>query len=227
MINKVGKASKNVLKLIFALLIILGLLLIIVLIINNNPVNKKLKFIYNDEKDANISIMPTNVDKLFVNYKGNINQKAIYKTMNLFTTELVEEYFLATNSLSNEELESYYNNNSVEIEKLLGITEKSKFIKFCNYLKENLKTNNLELLSYTINPKSVKRFNNQTNAVIIVNYESNNPIAFTIKIQNKEDKSKTPIYFEECVDENMKSYEYIPNDYETPDTIEPTGKVIE
>lgn len=226
MIRKENNTSERIKKLVILMVIILGLLLIAVLAINNNPTNKNLRFIYNDNKDTNISVMPTNVDKLFVNYKGNVSQKSIYKSMDIFTTKLVEKYYSETNQLSIEEIEKYYNKNSTMIEKELGITDYNKFFNFCDNLKSNLKESNLNLISYTINPNTIKKINNQTIAVIIVNYENNDPIAFTLRIQNAVDKGKTPIYFEECIDEKIKSYEYKPNEYETPDLIEPTGRVI-
>lgn len=224
--KKSKKEIQNVKKAIFVLLVICIALLIVTLIIYNNPTNKNLRYIYNAKKQGNIEIMPTNIDQLFVKYQGNIEQRSLYKAMYLFVDELVEKYYLKTKDMNNEEIRGYFKNNSETIEKELGIVEEEVFYEFCEDLKNNLDGENLELVSYTINPNSIKKLSSQTKCSIIVKYNNNQKIAFNLLIQRYLDESKTPIYYEACIDENILSYEYIENDYETPDSIEPTGKVI-
>lgn len=226
MIRKVNNNIKNIKKIIIILFIILICLIIFMMLIYNNPTNKNLRYIYNSKKEGNIAIMPTNVDKLFVKYKGNIEQRSLYKTMYWFADELVEKYYLATNELSEDDINAYFNNNFKIIEKELGITENEKFCEFCENLRNNLNGSDIEITSYTIYPDSIKILTSYTKCSMVLKYNNTQKIAFYLFIQNSLNKNKTPIYYEACTDESVLSYEYIDNDYETPDSIEPTGKVI-
>ena len=217
--------KKKIKKVIMLLLFVVIILVCIAVVIYNSPINKKLRYIYNERKEGNIDIMPTNVDKLFEVYRGDVNQRSLYKAMDCFVNELIKKYYLATQNLNNDELDKYFNKNSTVIEKELGITDVDKFNAFCENLKKNLDEEFLNVVSYTINPNSVKSFNKYTRCSIIVNYENGKKIAFNLYIQNKTDKSKMPIYYEACVDENIISYNYINTDYETPKSAESTGKV--
>ena len=57
--------KKKIKKVIMLLLFVVIILVCIAVVIYNSPINKKLRYIYNERKEGNIDIMPTNVDKLF------------------------------------------------------------------------------------------------------------------------------------------------------------------
>lgn len=227
MAKKQSLKAKKIKKIIILLFVFLLALLIGVVVVYNNPTDKKIRYIYNTEKVGTIDIMPTNVDKLFVNYKGKVPSRSVYKAMDVFVNQLVPKYVLATKNLSKDKISNYFKENHRNIEKELGITEEEKFVSFCDNLNKNLKNNELTLSSYTINPNSVKKFSARTEYVIIVKYNDNQKIAFKLSLQNKVKEEKTPIYYEACTDEIMLEYEYIPNEYETPEEIKPTGRVVE
>ena len=84
--------SKIIRNYIIALFVLLILFVIGYLIVINLPVNKRLRLIYNENKEGNIEIMPTNVTELFMDYEGSINQRSIYKAMYLFADEIVKSY---------------------------------------------------------------------------------------------------------------------------------------
>lgn len=220
-------SKSKIKKMLILLMILFVLLLTIIIVIYNNSIDRKLRYIYNDKKDGNIEIMPTNVDKVLASYKGDISQRSLYKELDYFANEVIEKYYLKTRDLDDGNLESYYNENQQTINKELGITEANKFSEFCKNLKDNLNGDTLKLTSYTFYPDDVEVGKTYTKCSLIINYNNNQKIAFYLYIQNTIDKTKTPIYYESCLDENILSYEYIENDYETPDSIEPTGKVIE
>ena len=90
-------------------------------------------------------------------------------------------------------------------------------IKNNNYSKDVLATINV------LKSLGSKIIINKDNLIIKPGNKVN---AFNLYIQNKTDKSKMPIYYEACVDENIISYNYINNDYETPKSVESTGKVV-
>lgn len=213
-------------KIITLLIIIVIILIILALIIYNNPTDRNLRYIYNTKKVGTINIMPTNIDKIFEDYNSKTDQRSIYKSMDLFVNEYVEKYYIATKDLSKEQINSYFNKNKNVIEKELGITSEEIFNEFAENLKNNLKGENLELVSYTVNPKTVKKISSKINYVIIVEYSNNQKIGFKLTIQNNIDKNKTPIFYQACTDEESLSYEYTPNDYETPDDVEPIGRVL-
>lgn len=221
------KNIKNIRKAIIILVIMLIILLIALIILYNNPTDKTLRYIYNTKEEGNIDIMPTNVDKLFEVYSGNVNQRSLYKAMYCFATEYVEKYYLDTKNLSNDGIEEYFDSNSKSIEKELGISDKDKFNSFCENLKNNLSGDNLNLVSYTINPNYIKRTTSSTECSIVIKYDNNSKIAFYLSIQNELNENKTPIYYEACTDEEILSYEYTNNNYVTPDAVQSPGKVIE
>lgn len=224
--NRNKNNTKNIKKLIILLALICIILLVLILVIYNNPTDKTLRYIYNTKEVGIIDIMPTNVDKLFSRYEGNNDQRSLYKSMDLFVNEFIQNYYLETKNLSKDDLKKYFNENSKKIKVELGITEEENFNSFCNNLKNTLNSDDLKLISYTINPISVKKYSSHIAGVMIVKYGNNQKIAFYLTIRNKIDESKSPITYAECTDEEMIKYEYIENDYETPETITPTGRVI-
>lgn len=215
---------KKIKKYIILLFILLILLLAILIVIYNNPVDKKLRYIYNEKKTGDISVMPNNVVDLFTKYQGRINQRSIYKALYSFVDETLEKYYLQIKSLNNEEVKKYYNQNTKNIVKELGITEESEFIKFCETIK-NLQGTELSLQEYTINPTSLKNKKGYTECVLLIKYENNEPIGVYLNITNDKDINKTPINYKGGVEEKYLEYEYVPNDY--TQVIQSPGKVIQ
>ncbi len=224
--QKKKQKIQNLKKVIVLLIVIAIILMILALVIYNNPTDRKLRYIYNTKKVGTINIMPTNVNKIFTDYKFNIEQRSIYKAMDVFVNEYVEKYYLAIKDLNKEQISNYFNKNKSVIEKELGIISEEIFSKFAENLKNNLNGESFELVSYTISPESVKKTSRKLNYVIIVKYSNNQKIGFELTILNSVNKNKTPISYEACTDEEILSYEYVPNDYETPDDIEPIGRVL-
>lgn len=222
------KKKRIILMIIILMFVILIYLLVNINSLNNkNPKEKDLKYIYNTKVEGNINIMPTNVDKIFVKYKGNIDQRSIYKALDLFVNEFVEKYYNETKIFNDEnEINNYFNENKIIIEKELGINNEKDFNSFCGNLKENLNSDTLELLSYTMNPETIKNEDGCLNCVMLINYNNNQKVGFQISIKNTMDKEKTPIEYKACEDKEKLQYEYEKNDYETPKSIVPTGRVI-
>lgn len=214
---------KKVKKYIIMLFMLLILLLAILIVIYNNPVDKNLRYIYNEKKAGNISVMPNNVTDLFTKYQGRINQRSIYKGLYIFVNEILEKYYLETKSLSNEDVKKYYNQNIKNIGKEIGITQEDEFIKFYETIK-NLHGTELSLEEYTINPTTIKNKKGYTECVLLIKYQNNEQIGIYLNILNNKDINKTPINYKGGVEEKDLEYEYIPNDY--TQVVQSPGKVV-
>lgn len=215
--------KKKIKTLITLMSIVVILLIICLIIVYNNPVDRKLRYLYNNKKVASIDIMPTNVDQII--YDGKVEMATIYKAMDLFVNELVQKYYLNTKDLNEEQTNNYFMKNKSTIEKELGIVEEKTFNEFCKNLKQYLKGNEIKLVSYTIVPGTSKRMSSHLNYAILVNYNDNQKIGFRLKVDKKLNKNKSPISYQACTDEDVLEYEYISNDYQTPENIAPTGRV--
>jgi len=214
---------KKIKKYIIILFILLMLLIISFIVLYNNPVDKNLRYIYNEKKAGDIAIMPNNASDLFIKYQGRINQRSIYKALYSFVNETLEKYYLETKSLNSEEIKKYYKNNTKNILKELGIEEESEFIKFWETVKD-LQGTELSLQEYTINPASLKNKKGYTECVILVKYENNKQIGIYLNIQNNKDVNKTPINYKGGVEVEYLEYEYVPNDY--TQIVQSPGKVV-
>lgn len=205
---------KNIKKIIIFLTILLIVLIGILITIYMQPLNKELSYIYNEHKQGKINIMPTNVSYLFEKYEGDINQRSIYKALDMYVNEKIEKYNKELSIIDSTGLNQYYQENSKTIFKELGLENKEDFESFINEVRKL--SGDLVLDSYTIYPKKAKRSSDYIEAIILINYNNNNnndKVAFKIRVSNKENKQKTPICLLGNVDE--KYYEY---EYKTPTT---------
>lgn len=219
---------KKIKKIITILFVLLILVLSIFIILKNNPVDRRLKYIYNEKKEGNIKIMPINVSPLFTTYNGNIDQRSIYKAMYIFANELVENYHNKVKDFDEQQLKEYYNKKSNVIQKELGIDDEDEFLKFAETLKK-INNDKLILESYTINPNTIKRKNNSTEFVLILKYQDNEKIAFYLNILNNSTSNKTPIKYRGGVSQELLDYEYKEPGFDNnpvDDIIKPDGKVI-
>lgn len=214
---------KKVKRYIIALFILLILLVAVLIVLYNNPVDRNLRYIYSTKKEGNISIMPNNVTELFAKYQGRIDQRIIYKALYNFASETIEKYYLETKNLDNEQVKKYYNQNSKNIVKELGITEEAEFVKFWQTIK-NLQGTELSLQEYTIIPKSLKNKTGYTECVLLLTYKNNDKIGIYINIVNDKDINKTPINYKGGVEDEYLEYEYVANDY--TQNFQSSGKVV-
>lgn len=210
--NGQNTQTMKIKKIIIKLFIIMILLSSALIIILNNPIDKELRYIYSEKNNGDIKIMPTNVVSLFSEYRGKISQRSIYKSIYSFVTKTVEKYYIETKNLDDEMIKEYYSKNSKSIEKEIGISEESEFIKLAENLK-NLKVEELKLEEYTIHPNTVKNKNGYIECVLLVKYEKNEQIGFYLNVQNKINESKTPIVYKACVEEDILEYQYIKPEY--------------
>ena len=131
MLNK----SKIIRNFIIALFVLLILFVIGYLIVINLPVNKRLRLIYNENKEGNIEIMPTNVTELFMDYEGSINQRSIYKAMYLFADEIVKSYYDKLKDYDDAQVKEYFSKNYNDIQRELRISDENEFISLTDIAK--------------------------------------------------------------------------------------------
>lgn len=212
-------------KIIFILAIIILISIGMMLILLNDPVENRIKYIYSD-KEGTINQMPQNVSPLFMEYAGMIPQRTVYKAMNVFANDIVQDYYSKfKNDFSKEKIEKYFDSNSDDIGKELGITEKEEFVKFIETLS-SLKGDELKLKQYIIIPESITQITRATKFVLAVDYEGNDRVLFELNLLNTSSDDQTPINYKATTDDYL-TYE-LPNS-EISDDIEPIstpGKVI-
>lgn len=224
-----GKEHNKILKIIILLFLVAVVIFSVILfILLRNSVDGKLNDIYNEDIIGEIEIMPLNVEILFTEYNGFTNQRSIYKSMNYFVTETIPKYYLEIKNLNQEEIKQYYNRNTQNIEKEIGITDENNFVKFAENIQK-LTGEELSLSKYVINPNSVSRYSTYTGGVILVTYENNEKIGFYMEILNDADQTKTPIIYKAETNEELLQYEYVESGYISPidEKIKPSGKVID
>lgn len=186
--------------LILAIVILIGIGIMLVLL--NDPVENRLNYIYND-KEGTINQMPLNVSPLFIEYNGRIEQRTVYKAMYVFVNDIIQDYYLKfKNDFSKEKIEKYYDNNKVDIEQELGITEKQEFVEFINVLK-NLKGDNLKLKQYIIIPESITQITRATKFILAVDYEENDRVLFELNLLNTSPATNTPIIYKATTEDYM------------------------
>lgn len=226
--SKKSNKSKIIRNYIIALFVLLILVVIGYLIVINLPVNKRLRLIYNENKEGNIEIMPTNVTELFMDYEGSINQRSIYKAMYLFADEIVKSYYDKLKDYDDAQVKEYFSKNYNDIQRELRISDENEFISFSKMIKK-LNNENIILQSYTINPETVKTEKDGVKFVLIINYENNPKIGFWLKIYNSSSDNEFPIKFDGNVEEELLDYEYIKPEYNNDpidDIIKQDGKVV-
>lgn len=228
--NKSNQSNKSkiIRGFIIALFIVLIVFIIIYITIINLPINRRLRLIYNENKEGNIEIMPTNVTELFMNYEGNINQRSIYKAMYLFADEIVKSYYDKLKNLDDIQVNEYFSKNYNDIKRELRISNENDFLQFSKMIKR-LKNENINLQSYTINPETISTEQDGIKFVLIINYENNSKIGFWLKIYNSSSDNEFPIKFDGNVEEKLLEYEYIKPEYNNEpidDIIKQDGKVL-
>lgn len=218
--------ANKVRKLIVLLAIIIIAIIIVILILLTNSTDNRLKYIYNENDEGNIELMPLNVSPLFVEYAGRINQRSIYKAMYLLVDDIIQEYYKEFKGNFNEEnIGKYYDKNTEKVRRDLGITEREEFIKFVNVLKD-LQGDELKLEEYIIVPDSIDKTTKGLEFALLIKYEGNSRIAFNLEILNAKQSTKTPINCSGDVDEKYLNYEYEKNTTPVVEIEGRPGKVI-
>lgn len=218
--------AKKIKKMIRLLVIILLVVLTIFLIIYNNPIDRKLRYIYNEKKAGEISQMPYEVVHLFNTYRGRVPNRSVYKSLYHFVDEVVEKYYLALKDANDSEIQKYYNKNVNDIKRELGLTQELDFIGFIKTVQK-LNSDELILEEYMVNPEAniIQDSNEGAKLVLLVKYKDNTRIGFNIEIMNIINTKMTPIIYKGNVAEENLEYEY--KKYETSANFETTGTVIE
>ena len=226
------KSRKEKINLIRKMIVILALAIvvsvIVIIILLNNPVDNRLRYIYNENKEGNIEISPLNVSPLFVDYVGRVNQRSLYKAMYVFVNDIVQDYYLKfkENNFDKEVIATYYNEHSEDIKRELRIENQEEFITLMNTIKD-LKGDELILKSYTIVPDSISKERNGTEFVLLVEYEGNESVGFYLKILNTSTSDNSPIEYRGGVDNSeYLEYEYEINDGPQMVIENPPGKVV-
>lgn len=226
--NKLNKVKK-IKGLIFLLLVILILLVVGIIIIKNDPIEKNLRYIYNNKTSDNVT-MPLNINKGFSGYKGYVNRLSVYKSLDLFVKKQLPNYYKDVQKLDESGLKNYYNKNADKIKVELGLIKEEEFIELANTIKV-LKEGNFELNQYVINPLSVKTLGNGISFALIIEYKDNEKIAVEVIIKNSIDETKTPTKIKGGVDSKYLDYTYSSGveDYKNVDEVVTggtPGKVI-
>lgn len=218
--------AKKIKKLIRLILIILLIVLTIFLIIYNNPIDRNLRYIYNEKKVGEIDKMPYEVVHLFTTYRGKVPQRSVYKALYYFVDELIEKYYFELKDANEDRIKAYYNDNQNSIKKELGLTQDVDFVDFIKTI-QTLKGEELVLEEYMVNPEAniVQDNDEAAELVLLVKYKDNNRIGFNIEIMNSVNTKMTPIIYKGNVAEENLNYEY--EKYETPADFETTGTVLE
>ncbi|MBR3614243.1 MAG: hypothetical protein IKL55_03600 [Clostridia bacterium] len=206
------KINSNIKK-IRKLIIILGILaiagIVCMLILMNDPVQKRLNFIYNEKIGDTSEKSPINAYALFTEYDGRVDTATAYKAMHIFVDDIVEEYYLKIKeyNFDKAKTEQYYEKNAEDIKKELGVEDKEKFVQFIDNLKV-LKGNELILEKYTIVPESVRKLASYTEFALLIKYKDNEQIAYNLQLLNRPDITKSPIKYSAGVDARYLEYEY-------------------
>ena len=192
---------KNIIFLLFVVLfLVIGIFLLL-----NNSLEKKIAKIY-ESGCENVKIMPDNVNEI-PTFTSKLSYENIYNSMYFFLTDSVKYYYNKTQKLSASEIYSYFDKNAKRIEKELRIENKEDFLDFAENLKK-LNNNKLKLVSYTINPKTVKQNVFGVEFILIVKYENNEKIGFNVTICKDVDNKKSPIMYKTCYDDSDLDYEF-------------------
>lgn len=196
---------KKIKKMIIFLAVILCILIGIILIINF--INRDLNYIYNENVEGDIEVTPLNVSYFFSQYKGDVEQRTLYKALDLYINEKIEKYYNEIDKINQSGIENYYNKNSKNIFKELGIEDFTQFTSFIDEIKK-LKGSSFELDKYTFYPEGIKKHNEYTEGIILVEYKGNEKIAFHIRVLNSNNQKRTPITLIGGVEQDYYEYEY-------------------
>ncbi len=212
------------------LITVLGIVIIamiaIMLVLLMDPTDRRLNYIYNESKKADMEKTPLNVSPLFVEYTGRVNQGSVYKAMYLLVNDIAQEYYSKFKGNFNEDtIGKYFDRNSEKVRKDLGITDKNDFIKFINVFK-NLNGEEIEVEEYIIVPNSIRKSTNGVEFVLLVKYKDNSRIALKLNLLNAKQPTKTPIDCSANVDEKYLNYEYEKNTNPIVEIENRPGKVI-
>lgn len=202
--TKINIKRLRSLILILALLALTGV--IAMLIVISNPIDGRLRYIYDEDQVISVSQMPENDNAIFEIYTGNGSHKSIYKSMYIFVDELVEKYYLEfKDNFETQNIEKYFDKNSEKIQKELLIEDKEEFVKFVSSLK-SLSGDELVLKQYMVIPQSVKEVARGMKYVIAVDYENSERILFQVTLRNAVIEDYSPLKFE-ATDDTYKDYQ--------------------
>ena len=217
---------KKIRKLIIILSLVILVIVAIIILINVNQKVSRLNYIYDENQEGNIEIMPLNVSPLFEKYAGRVNQRSVYKTMYLLVDVILQEYYNEFKGQFEEGIISdYFDKNSEKIREDFGITEREEFIKLMEIFKE-LKGEDLELEEYIIVPDSIRRTIGGLEFVLLVKYKGNSQIAICLEVVNALQTNKTPINCSANVNEIYLNYVYEENAIPEVEIKDRPGKVI-
>ena len=188
-------------------MIILIFLLILLIVFYNKPDEKNLRYIYNENVEGTIDMMPLNVSYALSDYKGNVDQRSIYKALYMLVKDIIPDYYNKLSSIQSEGIEKYFSKNKNNIKKELGITEVSDFKSFIETIK-NLQGNTLVLKEYTFHPDAVKKTSEYLENILLIKYENNEKIGIYVKIYNEKDEKGFAIECSGGVSDSYLDYEY-------------------
>ncbi len=226
--SKKVKVNMRALRRVILICAVIGLIAIVIMLMAlTNPVENRINYIHKDDPNWSISKMPENVSPLFAKYNGTVSTQSIYKAMNLFVEDFIEEYYLEFGDDFDEaKIAKYYDNNALTIKRELGIDNKETFLEFVNSLKV-LKGDELILKQYIIIPESIKQVTRGLKFVLAVDYENNERLLFDLKILNNSTTDSTPIEYSTSSETQYKDYvfEELP-DTPIEDDTERSGKIF-
>ena len=191
-----GKKIKYIMLILVSLLIVLIMFYILYIYNNREEIKaqKNLEFINNSEKWDYEVKFPNRASNIKNVYEGDLSIKDIGKSMYYFTTQVLPKYYLQFKNSSEEDIVSYFNENSKIIAIDIGVENQDDFIEIIESI-QNLNSGSLTLESFRIDKDFIKAKSDYTETVLYITYQGNEEIGFDVKINNKIKENSSSIEY--------------------------------
>ena len=180
----INKKRKKLIFLIIGILICIIVLLISIVILSgksNSEVIDLSKKEENIEKYLNGKIIPQGISTFIREYKGDVSRDEFYECLYSISSFLPD---LTSSLKETTDYGVYYDENSENIKKLIGIENKDEFVELANYLVENdISGDEFEFCLYE---KGSMVYSNEYYSAFKMkfSYKSYGEVEFTINILN-------------------------------------------
>ena len=179
----INKKRKKLIFLIIGILICIIVLLISIVILsskNDSAVIDLSKKEESIEKYLNGKIIPQGISTFIREYKGDVSRDEFYECLYSVSSFLPD---LTSSLKETTDYGVYYDENSENIKKLIGIENKDEFIELANYLVENdISEDEFEFCLYE--KGSIFNTDEYGTFKMKFNYKNFGDIEFTLRISN-------------------------------------------
>ncbi len=181
----INKKRKKLIFLIIGILICIIVLLIFIVALagkgNTETIDLSKKEV-NIEKYLDGKTIPQGISIFIREYKGDISRDEFYEGLYSISSFLPD---LTSSLKETTDYGAYYDENSENIKKLIGIESKDEFVELANYLVENdISGDKFEFCS--IKENTMININEYSSFKMIFNYKNYGDIEFTIRLLNRD-----------------------------------------